>query len=476
MMAVTLQKGKGKERTLTAVRSPFRQADEPTVPLLIAGGRASGAPAAFQAGRRFLAIGEQLLLGRGVPSATGGAAEDSWSLDDALVSGRHARLRRTPQGLALEDLGSKNGTFVGTQRLTGALALAEGTPFFLGEHAFLWRMVSPATLQALEEEAADPVAPVATANPALALVNQKLRRWSPGSDEILLVGETGVGKEVYARAVHARSARGGEFVPLNCAALPGELAESELFGYRPGAHSTARVAKAGLVERAEGGTLFLDEVAEMAPEVQAKLLRFLQDRQLVPLGSTRALALDVRVLAATNRPVDPQLPGALRSDLLGRLGAAPVLIPPLRDRPEDLGALAAHFLARAPGGALGFDSAAFRALFAYRWPLNVRELEKIVGAAARLTGGERPIAPRDLPQAVISPGQPGAAAATTAGPPLTAGRRSPAPGPSREELEALLAQHQGNVADVSRALGRQRAAVWRWIKRFGLGVERHRQK
>jgi DNA-binding NtrC family response regulator len=469
---------KGRERTLTAVRSPFRQADEATIPVLFSGGR--GGPAAAGPGpqaRRFLPLTDQLLLRRGTPGDGNAVEGDSWALDDALVSGRHARLQRTAAGMLLEDLGSKNGTFLGGQRLTGPVTLGEGAPFFVGEHAFLWRLISPATLQALEEEAGDPLAPVPTSSPALALVNQKLRRWAGGGEEILLVGETGVGKEVCAQAVHRRSGRPGELVPLNCAALPAELVESELFGYRPGAHSTARVGKPGLVERAEGGTLFLDEVGEMPPEVQAKLLRFLQDRQLVPLGGTRPRHLDVRVLAATNRPVDPALPGALRSDLLGRLGAAPVLLPPLRERLEDLGALASHFLARTPAGALGLDSAAFRALFAYSWPLNVRELEKIVGAAARLAAGERPIALRDLPQAVATPG--GAPATAPAAPSPAAvpsGRRPPSPGPSREQLEALLVEHQGNVADVSRALGRQRAAVWRWIKRFGLGVDRHREK
>ena len=280
---------KGRERTLTAVRSPFRQADEATIPVLFFAGRAGPAPAG-RGSRRFLTLSDQLLLRRGTAGEGDAVDGDSWALDDALVSGRHARLQRTAEGLLLEDLGSKNGTFLGAQRVTGAVALPEGAPFFVGEHAFLWRLISPATLQALEEEGTDPLAPVPTTSPALALVNQKLRRWAAGGEEILLVGETGVGKEVCAQAVHRRSGRPGELVPLNCAALPAELVESELFGYRPGAHSTARVGKPGLVERADGGTLFLDEVGEMPPEVQAKLLRFLQDRQLVPLGG-RALAI-----------------------------------------------------------------------------------------------------------------------------------------------------------------------------------------
>jgi transcriptional regulator with PAS, ATPase and Fis domain len=335
-------------------------------------------------------------------------------------------------------------------------------------------MVSALALEAIEEELRKPFGPVATTSPALALVMHRLRRWAPGASELLFVGETGVGKEVYARAVHVASGRRGEFVAVNCAALPAELVESELFGYRPGAHSTARAAKTGMIEQAEGGTLFLDEVGEMPPEAQAKLLRFLQDRELVPLGGTRPRRLDVRVLAATNRPVGPGQAGGLRDDLLGRLGAAPVVLPPLRARLEDLGALAAHLLG-AQRGAAAFEVPAFRALLVHGWPLNVRELEKALLAAAALTEGRRPIAVRDLPPAFTA-APPSVAAPARASVVVPAGRKAPEPGPSPEELEALLVRHQGNVADVSRALGRQRAAVWRWIKRFGLGPEKYRDK
>jgi transcriptional regulator of acetoin/glycerol metabolism len=202
----------------------------------------------------------------------------------------------------------------------------------------------------------------------------------------------------------------------------------------------------------------------------------------MPLGATQPRQLDVRVLAATNRSVAADEPGTLRPDLLGRLGAAPVHLPPLRDRLEDLGALTAHMLERAGrvrAAAPELEGAAFRALFSYRWPLNVRELEKVLAAGAALTLGGRPIGLRDLPPALaagVRGTTPPALPAATPGAPAASGRKAPAPGPSPEELAALLEQHQGNVADVSRALGRQRAAVWRWIKRFGLAVERSKNK
>ncbi len=490
--------GKAKERTLTAVHSPFADGETPSVPMLfLIGAAAAAGPGPGEAHRRWwilpatsaVAGGEAAVIGRSGGPPSDGVVPVGIHLSDALTSGRHARLFWRDEQLMLEDLASKNGTFLAEHpapiRVTSARPLLEGVPLFVGEHALVHRMVTPHELVALEEEAAQPLGPVATASPALALTTQKLRRWASTTAEILLAGETGVGKEVYARAVHAASGRRGEFVAVNCAALPRELVESELFGYRAGAHSTARADKPGLVERAAGGTLFLDEVGELPQEGQAKLLRFLQDRELQPLGGQRARRIDVAVIAATNRAVDVTAGegGALRADILGRLGAAPVLLPPLRERPEDLGALCRFFLARAgwQPAVPAFEPGAFRALCLHGFPLNVRELEKTLVAAFALTAGKRAIEKRDLPPLGAidrwkAPAEPlKAAPATSPAPEARAGRRPPAPGPSASELEALLAQHQGNVAEVSRVLGRQRAAVWRWIKQFGLGVDRHRK-
>lgn len=458
------------ERTLTAASSLLGRPEVPSIAALFLCGQArSGA-----AGKRFHLLGNELLLGRSA-RADDPHEPGTLRLPDPLVSSRHARLVRTGDELSLEDLGSKNGTFLAGAPVTGRVPLPQGVPFFLGAHVFLWRLVSPLAVEALEEEQARPLGPVATASPELALVLHRLRRWAGTTQEILLFGETGTGKEVYARAVHAASGRAGRFVALNCAALPRELVESELFGYRPGAHSTAHAGKAGLLEEAEGGTLFLDELGEMPPDAQAKLLRFLQDREVVPLGGTRPRRLDVRVLAATNRAVGPGT-GMVRDDLLARLGAAPVVLPPLRDRLEDLGALAAHLLARFDARS-GFEVPAFRLLFQHAWPLNVRELEKVLGSAAPLAPG-RPIAVRDLPAGLGA--KPPGGGALPAGESEEAaageGRRAPRPGPSRQEVADLLARHAGNVAEVARSLGRQRAAVWRWIKQYGLDPEDHRDK
>ena len=450
------------EKTQTAVQSPLSAAELPDTAVLLMLGTAEspGLPAA----RRFALVRDGLEIGRR-PSDEAESQGAALALVDPLVSSRHARLSRRAAGeYVVEDLGSKNGTFVDNTRIEAQTRLRNGSLLFFGNHAAVFRMVSTLELDAIKAELVAPLGPVATASPVLALACDRLRRLAGADGEILLLGETGVGKEVYARAVHQLSQRRGRFMAINCGAIPRELVESELFGYRQGAHSTAHQAKAGLIEEAEGGTLFLDEIGEMTQEAQIKLLRFLQDRELTPLGSTRPRKIDVRIIAATNRTGSTsKTPGGLRDDIIGRLGAAPLHLPPLRSRIEDLGALAAYFLRASSTRA--FEQPAFRALALYDWPLNIRELEKIVSTAAVLTGGTRPISLRDLPEPI-------ARAATAAAP---AARRAPGSSPTPAQLEELLRRYNGNVADVSRELGKHRAAVWRWMKKWGIGVEKYRK-
>jgi transcriptional regulator with PAS, ATPase and Fis domain len=452
------------EQTLTAVQSPLSPGEQKDRAVLLVVGSAERP--ALPARTRLQIVGDELYVGRraeGLPVDANAAV-----LDDGLVSGRHARLARGAGGYDLEDLGSKNGTWVDNLRTEGRVRLRDGALIFFGNHIAVFRMVSHIELEAIKAELVAPLGPVATASPALAVACDRLRRLAASEGELLIVGETGVGKEVYARAVHLASGRKGHFMAINCAAIPRDLVESELFGYRQGAHSTAHQAKAGLIEEAEGGTLFLDEIGEMTPEAQIKILRFLQDRELTPLGSTRPRRMDVRIIAATNRTAagPGKGPGGLRDDIVGRLGASPIYLPPLRSRVEDLGALAAHFLGATsvPGGQ--FDQPAFRALALHGWPLNVRELEKIVSTAAVLTGGSQPIALRDLPEPI---------ARTIALPAAPGARRAAGPSPTPAQLEELLRRYEGNVADVSRELGKHRAAVWRWIKKFGLGPQKFRK-
>ena len=213
------------------------------------------------------------------------------------------------------------------------------------------------------------------------------RRLARSRTTVLMLGETGVGKEWIARAIHDHGPRARrEFVEVNCAALPEALLESELFGHERGAFTGACRSRRGSFEVADGGTLFLDEVAEMAPSLQAKLLRAVQDRRVRRLGSEKCSYLDVRIIAATNRTHDELLAGALRQDLFYRLAVATVRVPPLRERPEDVMLLAERFLAELTeehGSDIeGFDAEATRALRAHSWPGNVRELRNAVERAA----------------------------------------------------------------------------------------------
>jgi DNA-binding NtrC family response regulator len=473
----------------------------------------SGADLESLRSARFVRFGEVLQIGR--RPAPANDALETLVIADATVSGQHARISRvqlSTDDFVIEDQGSTNGTFVAGQRIDRPTPLGSGSLIFLGSQVVVFRTITPTELVALQEEAARPLAPVPTLSPALALTATKLRLLARSSAEILLVGETGVGKEVFANAIHAASGRTGKLVAINCAGIPRELVESELFGYEKGAHSTAQGRKTGLVETANGGTLFLDELGEMPLELQSKLLRFLQDRRFTPLGSTRVIEADVRIVAATSRTAMAK--GAhLQEALLGRLGAQPIVLPPLRDRIEDVGRLCAHFL-REAGDERGFEPEAFHALLLHAWPLNVRELSKVVSEASVLSRSAPAIGLEHLPETVTAtlqvetdeleePGKPPAASAPEedtrvdlapaaipepdSGPvndfekspstsPLVEKVRTRRPAPTADELTMLLERFQGSVAQVARHLDRQYAVVWRCIQRYGIDANVYRPR
>jgi transcriptional regulator with PAS, ATPase and Fis domain len=403
-----------------------------------------------------------LRIGRG--SASDDADPSDVRLADPLLSRNHLGIVRKPGGCEIVDPGSLNGTFVDGVRLNGPARLSEGAVVSFGRQTAVFKMVPREALAAIDEEARSPLGPVPTMSPALALELSVLRRLASSEAHVLLLGETGVGKEVYARSIHEASGRRGRFVAVNCAAIPMELAESELFGYARGAHSTATDAKQGLIESARGGTLFLDEIGEANPGLQAKLLRFLQDKQVRAVGATEVRQVDVKVIAATQNVLDGDGREVLREDIVGRFGAEPVTIPPLRQRIEDVAALVAHFLGQP---AVSLAPEAIRALHTYSWPRNVRELEQTLKRAvllARDDGGE--IALRHLPAALRE--------AALNGRPIEVSDRRRRPPPTPAELKDLLVEHDGNVAAVARALDRQWNVVWRWVTKHQLVPERRR--
>jgi DNA-binding NtrC family response regulator len=416
---------------------------------------------------RVVRLPSVLEIGRARPEAADSGTE-FLGLADKLLSRSHVRIERVPGGCDVQDAGSLNGTIIDGHRISGRERLSDGSLLLFGGYAAVFRRISEPALAAIEEDLATPLGPVPTISPALALTLWRLRRLARSGTEILITGETGSGKEVYARAIHRGSGRRGRLVAINCAAIPADLAESELFGYARGAHSTANEAKAGLISAADGGTLFLDEIGDMNPRLQAKLLRFLQDREVTPLGSTASRKVDVQVIAATH---SAGAEGQLRSDLAARLGAQAIRLPPLRDRIEDLGALLHHFLSK--GGtrpAPELEPAAFHALCHYAWPRNVRELQKVIEEAVAVSEGAPRLKLSHLPELVSSVMEPTGGGT---GAEAQASRKRVAP--TRAELEELLRQHEGNVAQVARVLDRQWAVVWRWIVKQGIDPVRYRK-
>ncbi|HOK07162.1 MAG TPA: sigma 54-interacting transcriptional regulator [Syntrophales bacterium] len=288
---------------------------------------------------------------------------------------------------------------------------------------------------------------------------------APTDSHILLQGETGTGKDLVARAIHnASRRRGGPFIKVNCAALPPQLLESELFGYRKGAFTDARTNKPGRFQMAAGGTIFLDEIGEMPLELQAKLLQVLDEKQFYPLGSIYPVSVDVRVITSTNRRLRKMTHDRkFRADLYYRLSVVEIEIPPLRERTTDIPLLIAHFLdehARRNGKARPEVSMEFmKILLDYGYPGNVRELKNILEHAVILAGNQR-LDVHHLPAYLMNP--PDRYGVVDAPEPAAdeAGERN--------SLRAALQAHGWNRAETARALRVNRTTLWRRMKKHGL--------
>ncbi|WP_437852186.1 sigma 54-interacting transcriptional regulator [Sorangium sp. So ce363] len=335
-------------------------------------------------------------------------------IDDRSVSRRHALLHVGPP-LRIEDLGSANGTFVGEPQARALTARThrlrrlsrESAEVGVGERFNLGAttvVVGRAPGGAAEEpDRGKPPADIVLLAPAMLALYEQAARAARSPISVLILGETGVGKEVLARTLHARSPRSsGPYVELNCAALPPSLLEGELFGHEKSAFTGASHARPGLLEAAHGGTLFLDEIGELPLAFQAKLLRVLEDRKVLRIGGRTPRRLDLRFVAATNRDLEAEIArGAFRQDLYFRLNGISLVVPPLRERVAEIGPLAGRFLEEAcrqldQRGAPRISPEALAALEAYAWPGNVRELRNVIERAAVLCAGES-VLPADLP-------------------------------------------------------------------------------
>jgi len=301
-------------------------------------------------------------------------------------------------------------------------------------------------------------------SPAMQEVFDLIRRMAASPASVLITGDSGTGKELVARAIHAHGPRKARpFVAMNCSAIPETLLESELFGYARGAHSTARSDREGLLVEADGGTLFLDEIAEMPLALQPKLLRVLQDGEVRPLGTNKVERVDVRVIAATNRDLAAHLrEGHLREDLYYRLNVVQIHLPPLRGRSEDVLPLAEHFLARSAaraGKALrGFTEDAKKIMLAYTFPGNVRELENMVERAVALAEGDL-IGPDDLPPVMRQrKSQDRLSTAVAQG--LTLDQLE------REYIERVLDAEGGNKTRAALRLGLDRKTLYRKLEEY----------
>jgi DNA-binding NtrC family response regulator len=387
-----------------------------------------------------------------------------------FMSSMHARLVRQGGAWTLEDLDSKNGTFFHGERVTRA-TLSDGDSFDAGHALFALRaaLPTPRHVEADIDSAAQSDHPpgLRTLLPAAGARIEAFERVARAEIPVLLLGETGTGKELLARALHDLSGRRGAFVAINCGALTPTLVEALLFGHVKGAFSGATRDEPGLIRAADGGTLFLDEVGDLPMPTQAALLRVLQEREVLPVGSTRPLSVDCRVACATHRSLDALVEsGHFRADLLARIDGFRHALPPLRERREDLGLLLAALLprvARERASAVTLTISAARALYAHGWSGNVRELERCLARAVALAVTER-IEATHL--ALVAPPP-----ATRAEPRLDDEQAK-----LRQRLVDELERHGGNVSEVARSMGKARMQIQRWMRRFGLEPEAFRTR
>jgi DNA-binding NtrC family response regulator len=404
-------------------------------------------------------------------------------LPSPSLSRLHARLRRTPDGWMLEDAHSRNGSYLDGRRvqrgLVGPDDVIEVGHAFLKVQAFPHSTGAPLPDVDGADLTREPPA-LCTLIPTVAASLANLRRVAPSLVSVLLTGETGTGKELLARAIHDLSGRKGPFVAVNCSTLTEGLAESQLFGHVRGAFSGAIADAGGFVREAHAGTLLLDEVADLGRAAQGALLRVIQEREVIPVGRARPETVDVRFIATTPGALDAAVArGTFRSDLFARLAGYVHLLPPLRERREDLGLLVAALLAKAGvresdrpriAPELGLE------LIRHNWSLNIRELEQMLARSWLLADAGLMSAAIVERAARLS-----VSAAPPLDPPRPPARDGTPPAPPEDpdlhqRLVAALAASRGNVSQAARALGKGRVQMYRLMKRLHVDSKSFRDR
>jgi transcriptional regulator of acetoin/glycerol metabolism len=394
------------------------------------------------------------------------------------VSRVHAEILVERSGVTVRDLNSTNGTLV-DGRLVKEARLESGQELRFGDAIFKFVDSGVERYASYRIDGSTAAGGARLSPPLPALVGgyqidrlaAELTRVARSELSVMLLGESGTGKEVIARQLHTLSARPGPFQAINCAAIPANLLESELFGYKKGAFSGADRDKPGLIRTAHRGTLLLDEIGDMPMTAQAKLLRVLQAKEVFPVGATQAESVDVRVVCATHRDLRRmQIENHFRPDLFARLNEYQLHLPPLRERKEDVFLLFQAFMQRHGNVSLKPTFRFMTALLHYDWPYNVRELEACAKRCLALA--QEPLLDVDhLPEPIRED-------MADYGTPVWAPSNDPDQdrhAPAESQLRALLQQHGGNVAAVGRDLGKARMQVHRWLKKYDISLDDYRE-
>jgi len=391
--------------------------------------------------------------------AIGTAAGNQLVLVDPTVSRHHCAIRVTPRGCQLRDLSSTNGTWLAGHLVEGAY-LKPGSTFRAGSTSLRFELLDDEVREPLSED--DRFGDALGQSPVMRRIFAALAKIAAADSTVLLEGETGTGKGLLADLIHRQSPRaGGPFVVVDCASIPATLIESELFGHEKGAFTGAHAARAGSFEAAAGGTIFLDEIGELPLELQARLLRALEERVIKRVGSTREVRLDVRVVAATNRDLREAVNrGKFRADLFYRLDVVRLRLPPLRDRREDIPLLVAHYYRIFTGDDQAVPpDALVEALSEHAWPGNVRELRSAVERAVLLADPALSIDPDPAtPPAVVDVLDD-----------RLSFRESKERAVTRWErwyIQELVARHGGNLTRAARAARMDRAHLRELLRRY----------